>query len=297
MCIIYRNYFLFMSIHNAFLIKSLSSITLQPLSQSEDSSTPHHIPNKTKLLYFEPSPNLECKAMVQSIKLEENAKDPNTYSIVVDQTVCHPQGGGQPFDTGFIYGSDSCVFQITDARIDRDTECIRHIGRFIKGRFEIGDEVQIKIDREKRLLYCRLHTAGHLIDAALHLIGYKWEPTKGYHFPNGPYVEYKGYLEQPEVESLKNKLKEKSTELIEKNVEIKIQLDISLDDAKRICGELDPMYESSPSLRLVSIGNYFTCPCGGTHVESLSQLKSITIPKIKLQKSKGIIQVRYDVER
>ena len=83
--------------------------------------------------------------------------------------------------------------------------------------------------------------------------------------------------------------------LIDENVPIKIQLDVSQDDAKNICGELDPIYQSSPSLRLVSIGDYFTCPCGGTHVQSLAQLKSIIIPKIKLQKSKGIIQVRYDV--
>ena len=72
---------------------------------------------------------------------------------------------------------------------------------------------------------------------------------------------------------------------------------MSQDNAMKICGELDPIYQSSPFLRLVSIGDYFTCPCGGTHVESLEQLKSITIPKIKLQKSKGVIQVRYDVVR
>lgn len=232
---------------------------------------------------------------MQSVRLEENSKEPNTYSIVVNQTVCHPQGGGQPFDTGFIYGKDSQVFQIIDARMDRETECIRHIGRFTNGILREGDVVNIEIDKDKRLLYCRLHTAGHLIDAALHLIGYNWEPTKGYHFPNGPYVEYKGSLVQSEIESIKSRLQEKATDLISQNVPIKIQLDVSQDNAMKICGELDPIYQSSPFLRLVSIGDYFTCPCGGTHVESLEQLKSITIPKIKLQKSKGVIQVRYDV--
>jgi len=176
---------------------------LPPSLESDKSNRPM---NKTLLLYFQQSPDLECKATVQSVSLEENCKETNTYSIVVDQTVCHPQGGGQPFDTGFVYGNDSAVFQINDARMDRDTECIRHIGNFINGHFKIGDEVKIEIDKDKRLLYCRLHTAGHLIDAALHLIGYDWEPTKGYHFPNGPYVEYKGCLDQSEMELLKSKL-------------------------------------------------------------------------------------------
>ena len=267
---------------------------LPPSLSTDKSSKPI---DKTFLLYFPPSPDLECKARVQSVRLEESCNESNTYSIIVDQTVCHPQGGGQPFDTGFIYGSDSTVFQIYDVRMDRDTERIRHIGKFIKGQFRSGDQVEIKVDKEKRFLYCRLHTAGHLIDAALHLIGYNWEPTKGYHFPNGPYVEYKGCLDQSEVGLLKSNLQKKAMNLIDENVPIKIQLDVGQHDAKNICGDLDPIYQSSPSLRLVSIGDYFTCPCGGTHVESLAQLGSIIMPKIKLQKSKGIIQIRYDVVR
>ena len=93
----------------------------------------------------------------------------------------HIIGGGQPFDCGFIYGI-SCIskkFEILDARMDRETECIRHIGKFIGEPFNIDDEVKIEIEKEKRFLHCQLHTAGHLVDAALQLMGYKWQPTKG----------------------------------------------------------------------------------------------------------------------
>ena len=93
----------------------------------------------------------------------------------------HIIGGGQPFDCGFIHGI-SCIskkFEILDARMDRETECIRHIGKFIGEPFNIDDEVKIEIEKEKRFLHCQLHTAGHLVDAALRLMGYKWQPTKG----------------------------------------------------------------------------------------------------------------------
>ena len=93
----------------------------------------------------------------------------------------HIIGGGQPFDCGFIYDI-SCIskkFEILGARMDRETECIRHIGKFIGEPFNIDDEVKIEIEKEKRFLHCQLHTAGHLVDAALRLMGYKWQPNKG----------------------------------------------------------------------------------------------------------------------
>jgi hypothetical protein len=34
--------------------------------------------------------------------------------------------------------------------------------------------------------------AGHLLDVAMSNIGINLEPGKGYHFPDGAYVEYKG---------------------------------------------------------------------------------------------------------
>ena len=49
----------------------------------------------------------------------------------------------------------------------------------------------------------RLHSAGHLIDIAVKRVGLvvfyiiifklkNWQPNKGYHFPDSPYVEYIG---------------------------------------------------------------------------------------------------------
>lgn len=47
----------------------------------------------------------------------------------------------------------------------------------------------IKVDEAKRRMHARLHSAGHLLDAAMRDIGYgHLEPSKGYHFADGPYV-------------------------------------------------------------------------------------------------------------
>lgn len=50
----------------------------------------------------------------------------------------------------------------------------------------------MKVDEEKRRLYARVHSAGHLLDIAVNQLGYQWVPGKGYHFPTGAYVEYQG---------------------------------------------------------------------------------------------------------
>ena len=103
------------------------------------------------------------------------------YNVLLSKKLTNITGGGQPFDSGFIHagGCDSKKFEILDARMDRETECIRHIGKFTGEPFNKDDQVKIEIDKEKRFLHCQLHTAGHLVDAALQLMGYKWPPTKG----------------------------------------------------------------------------------------------------------------------
>lgn len=45
----------------------------------------------------------------------------------------------------------------------------------------------------RRRLHARLHSAGHAIDVAVAQAGHSHlKATKGYHFADGPYVEYEG---------------------------------------------------------------------------------------------------------
>ncbi len=70
---------------------------------------------------------------------------------------------------------------------------------------QIGDKVLMKIDEETRRNHARIHSSGHLIDLAVQRLSnfsliseYGWETSKGYHFADGPFVEYKGVLENNE---------------------------------------------------------------------------------------------------
>jgi Ser-tRNA(Ala) deacylase AlaX len=169
---------------------------------------------QTKLLYLEDFNTLEFTATVVSVE-----KDDQFEWIVLDQTYFYPQGGGQPFDLGTLE-SESGKFIITQVRFVDGV--VRHIGSFGKGTFKVGGEVTGKIDQERRTLNSKLHSAGHLVDMAVRKAELGWVPGKGYHFPEGPYVEYQGDLEGKDIEKLKADLEKVGDELIQEGKETKI---------------------------------------------------------------------------
>ena len=109
-------------------------------------------------------------------------------SVILDKTIFHPQGGGQPNDEGVIWNENG-RFLVSHLIINGET--ILHKGKFEEEGKEFGEdsEVQTQVDAEKRKIFARVHSAGHLIDIAMLRIGQNMRPGKGFHFPEGSYVE------------------------------------------------------------------------------------------------------------
>lgn len=238
-----------------------------------------------KLLYLESFNLLECEASVLEI-LEEDGK---TF-IVLDQTCFYPQGGGQPFDQGIIKSSNG-KFNVLEVRfIDG---IIRHIGTFEEGSFSKGEKVKCLVNKDRRVLSSRLHSAGHVVDMAVTDLNLNWIPIKGYHFPDGPYVEYEGSLEGNDTEKVKIDLGSKCNQLIAKNIETSLRF-MDKEQMKDVCRFVPDYIPEDKPARVVFFGG-FGVPCGGTHVNNLSEIKNMTIRKIK-QESQNI-KVSYDVSR
>jgi len=136
----------------------------------------------TKLLYLEEMQQLTCEAYVVNV----DKKDDKSV-VYLDQTVFYPQGGGQPYDTGVISTDDS-KFIVEEVRLADGL--VLHIGHFEGQPFMQGEDVKCVVDEERRMLHTRLHSAGHVLDMAVSELGYEWVPGKGFHFPEGSYVEY-----------------------------------------------------------------------------------------------------------
>ena len=173
----------------------------------------------TELLYLQ-NPNLfEIEAKILNIIETENGT-----AIILDKTIFYVQGGGQPSDTGFITTTTNS-FEVTKVIYNLDGE-VYHLGHFTNGDFKIGDLAILKVDQSKRQLHSKIHSAGHLIDLAIKNLGLDWLPIKGFHYPEGSYVEYSAARQIDNLEHLKIQIQSQ----FDKSVAQKIPIIITFDN-------------------------------------------------------------------
>lgn len=229
-------------------------------------------------------------------QLQDMAKVVDCYQdeaksiVVLDRTVFYPQGGGQPYDKG-VMESANALFQVSEVRFIDGV--VKHIGIFEKGGFKIDEEVRCSVDRERRVLHSRLHSAGHVVDMAVVALGLDWTPGKGYHFPDGPYVEYAGDLGGLDKEKLKTEIEAACNKFVQENRDTSLVF-MEKEEMNKVCHFVPDYIPEGKPARVVMYGD-FGVPCGGTHVSHLGEVGDITIRKIK---SKGLnVQVAYDVRK
>ena len=155
-----------------------------------------------------------------------------------------------------------------------------HFGVFNKGSFQKGDAVSLSVEKDRRILHAKLHSAGHLLDCAVDELGLDGlVPTKGFHFPAGPYVEYEGIIENGA--DLIPALEKKINELVDS--------DLIVEDKSLTSAEAEEQGVWAPegkSARVVNFHGFPYCGCGGTHVNSAKEIGSVIVRKIKSKKGK-----------
>ncbi|KAM5568997.1 hypothetical protein ABKV19_016493 [Rosa sericea] len=224
----------------------------------------------TQLDYYEDMWKLESDATLVALVKGEDGRT----ALVLDRTVFHPQGGGQPADTGFVAVAGSEVkFVVQDVRskdgVVYHYGMVENCGEGWEAEFEKGKAVVLQVEESRRKLNSRIHSAGHLLDVCVKNVGLgDLKPEKGYHFPQGPYVEYRGIVPQKDVQSKQKELELEANALISRGGK-----------------------DSTP--RIVKMGTNLGCPCGGTHVSDVSEIISVTVSQIRTKK--GFTKVFYNV--
>ena len=159
--------------------------------------------------------------------------------------------------------------------------------------FNVGDTVLLKVDEPKRLINCKNHTAGHLVDVAMINCGYGFQPTKGYHFNDSPYVEYNGVIPVEERENAKTLLENEANRLIGLGAEISSFIVKESSMLNEHCSFVPDYIPEGKPIRVVKVAGV-GCPCGGTHIENLSEINTFRISKIKLKGGKTRINYRVN---
>ncbi|WP_448090975.1 alanyl-tRNA editing protein [Pseudomonas azerbaijanoccidentalis] len=181
------------------------------------------------------------------------------FAVVLRATLFHPQGGGQPFDTGWI--GESRVL-----RVVQDPDRIIH---FVDRPVKIG-MTQIHIDEERRQFNTRMHSAGHLIGHFVQAMG--WMPIKAHHWPGEGRVQFKPTESVREVE----------TQTLQQGIE------------QWITDDLPRLISLREGAREIGFGELPAYGCGGTHVRSLKDLGAVKIES--LSQKKGTLSVHYHVD-
>ena len=239
----------------------------------------------TKLSYLDNSEQLNSEATVLE-QTQDNGRD----VVVLDQTIFYPQGGGQPYDKGIIEGKTGKLVVEEVRFIDG---VVKHIGKFELGKFNAGEMVKCTVDAERRLLNSRLHAAGHIVDMAVTELKLNWVPGKGYHFSEGPYVEYAGSFDMAEKEKLKSDIETLCNKFITEDRKVEVRL-MDKEKLAEVCKFVPDYIPEGKPCRVVMYGS-FAVPCGGTHVTHLDEVRRMTIRELK--NKGGNIRVAYDIER
>ncbi|KAL1969212.1 hypothetical protein VTN77DRAFT_466 [Rasamsonia byssochlamydoides] len=222
------------------------------------------------------------------------------YVVATSETIFHPQGGGQPSDTGTMKSDNNkeITFEVKMARKLSNGQ-ILHAGSFIsqaddKQIFSEGETVVQAVDNDKRDYHSRLHTAGHLIGLAVRQLADSIpnvSELKANHAPGSSFVEFQGLIGGEHKDAIQQKV----TDMVMQSLPVNV---CWWDERKvRECCTGVPDAVTVPDdglMRVVEVQGVGAYPCGGTHLPTTYDIGEVVVRKISRQK--GISKISYEVK-
>lgn len=236
----------------------------------------------TERLYLRSMHDLEAEA-----RILDNLPEGERTVLILDRSPFHPQGGGQPADQGLIAGAAGTL-HVDDVRVVEGG--VHHKGA-LRGVLRPGDQVSCSVDPSRRSFLSRIHSAGHVVDMAVVSLGFDWRPGRGYHFPDGPYVEYEGLTGALTPDETAKALEEEARRLISAGGATSLRF-VDSDSNDPALRFIPPGLEAGDQVRVVEFGS-FAVPCGGTHVRDLTEIGALQIRRVRVKGTK--IRVAYAV--
>ena len=202
-----------------------------------------------RLYYYHDDVQLEARVLACT------AQEDGSHAVQLDATLFHPQGGGQPSDSGTIAG-------VAVLRVAAQGDQLLH---YLTQPLPCGP-VTLEIDGEQRQLHARWHSAGHLIGWLGENQG--WQPVKAHHWPGEGRITFAPGAQITELEQ--GYLQQRLTDLI--------------------AADLPRRQQEQQGVRQVGFGDLPAYGCGGTHVRSLAEIGKVLITAVKMKKGQLIVQ-------
>jgi alanyl-tRNA synthetase len=222
---------------------------------------------KTELLYLRQTQLATVEVNVVRVVPE---KKTHAY-LILDKTIFHPKGGGQPSDHGVIR-SPEYALNLKKAIYHKGV--VVHWGKIMSGTPSPGRAI-CELDWSYRYPVMRRHTAAHLLDHCLATVTSGRVETTDSWLDEPCYVGYVG--EAPGDQAL-SRIQDLANTMISAGG--RVQIDFLTGEQSKSLLQSAPNFERLPDLdevRTVTIAGCEPIPCGGTHVSDISEIGRMSV--------------------
>lgn len=220
----------------------------------------------TKILYYD---NPYLASFQTSLTKQEQDENGQWYAVL-EETGFYPEGGGQPFDTGYLNGAAVVNVQEADGEF-------RH---YLESSLQAGNGiVKGEINWERRFDHMQQHTGQHILSAAFdNLFGFR---TIGFHLGK---EESTIDLDAASIDSSQIEAAEKlANQIVLENRPIETRW-VTKEEAESL--PLRKALSVEENIRLVIIPDFDYNGCGGTHPYSTCEAGMIKILRVEKEKKK-----------
>ncbi|PHH79284.1 hypothetical protein CDD82_2498 [Ophiocordyceps australis] len=228
---------------------------------------------------------------------------PGDLSIQTSETIFHIQGGGQPSDTGTMVLSpktpagEPAVLDVLAVRRGGGGAILHHCRMANSAPSDVaepGVSVEQKVDGDKRDLFSRVHTAGHVLGIAVRQLASQLpgvQESKGQHYPDDAFVQFQGTIGQ----DLRDSIQHGIDRLVAEDLPVTVSVLGHDKMAEHKIFVPDGFgYLSAEGTRVVEIDGLGGYPCSGTHSISTARLGKVSITKMTTRK--GATKIYYEIE-
>ncbi|CAK9885787.1 MAG: Alanine--tRNA ligase [Candidatus Erwinia impunctatus] len=207
---------------------------------------------------------LECSSAVNTIYIDGQSvnriEKGQRGVVILSETPFYAESGGQVGDSGVLENAQ-CSFSVSDTQ--KYGTAIGHTGVITAGSLQVGDQLTAKVDGARRGRIRLNHSATHLLHAALRQVMGKHVAQKG-SLVNDHYLRFDF--------SHNEAMKPEEIRQVEEIVNAQIRHNLSVEttimdlDAAKAQGAMALFGEKyDEKVRVLSMGNFSTELCGGTH--------------------------------
>lgn len=221
--------------------------------------------------------SLACESTVAALASEAELKstlaEGENGTVIVEKTPFYATMGGQKGDIGVIRTKEG-TFEVQDT-VKLPGDRVGHIGVVLSGTISVGDKASMEVNQEMRANTCKNHSATHLLQKALRqVLGDHVEQAGSYQDAERTRFDF-NHFQAVTAEELAQ-VEQQVNEQIQAALPVETKV-MSLEEAKKT-GAMALFGEKyGESVRVVSMGDFSTELCGGTHVSNTGMIHAFKI--------------------